>query len=276
MPLARLKNINLHYLSAGSGELLLLLHGFPEFSLMWQKQLDFFQDNYFVVAPDLRGVNLSDKPSSILMADLVEDVRALIDYFGYESCVLIGHDWGGMIAQCFAAQYPEQVEKLILLNAPHPCLLQQALENNVQQQKASSYIRFLQDPRAEALILKNHFHYFWDCLLMEVTEKKLFSPALKKQYEAAWQQPGALTAMLQYYRAWPLGLDVDALATQPIRADTLMLWGLKDRALTKDLLLDIANYIPCREITLLPNCSHWLVHEAPEQINQIIKAKLIA
>lgn len=221
------------------------------------------------MAPDLRGFRLSDKPKKIAMKDLVEDIHALITHCHAQTCVLIGHDWGGMIALCVAAQYPALIEKLIILNAAHPQLFQRALEKDPQQQKASRYLNMLRDTRAETLIQVHHYRYFWDHLMLEITEQRLFSPEMKKTYEQGWGMPGALTAMLAYYRDWPLGMSL----TQSIEitVPTLAIWGEKDRSLSSQLLDNLSLYIKNLKVYKIAAGSHWVLHEFPEEIIKVIE-----
>ncbi|MDP1574547.1 MAG: alpha/beta hydrolase [Coxiellaceae bacterium] len=272
---AFINNIKLHYLFAGSGKLLLLLHGFPEFSLAWHKQIDFFSTHYFVVAPDLRGFNLSEKPKNIhdfQMKNFIDDIDALIKYFKYEKCIIVGHDIGGSIAQCFSAQYPNRVEKLVLINSAHPQVLFEALQNNSEQQKRSAYVNILRDPRAEKMIASHHFAYFWQQLLFEITEKKLFSTQIINAYETAWRVPGAMTGMLNYYRAWPWGINFSDKKLLSASTETLIIWGEKDRSLCDDILNNLSVYIPNHCIKKIPDGSHWLVHEVPALVAQCIRS----
>ena len=271
--IAHLNNINLHYLSAGTGKLMLFLHGFPEFSLSWHNQIDFFSKQYFVVAPDLRGFNLSDKPGNLddySMNNLIHDIHALITYFNYEKCIIVGHDIGGSIAQCFAAQYPRCVEKLVLINSAHPAVLFEAMRNNRNQQTLSAYVTVLRDPRAEKLITSHHFAYFWQYLLLEITDKKLFSEEIIHAYEAAWRVPGALTSMLNYYRAWPWGIDFSDQQSLTIFTETLVIWGERDRSLSEDILIGAHQYLPNLLIKRVSEASHWVVHEHVSLTNQLI------
>ena len=271
--IAQINNIHLHYLSAGAGKLMIFLHGFPEFSLAWHNQIDFFSKQYFVVAPDLRGFNLSDKPSNLddyAMNNFIHDVYELMTYLNYEKCIIVGHDIGGSIAQCFAAQYPHRVEKLVLINSAHPAVLFEAMQHNDKQKKLSAYVTVLRDHRAEKLITSHHFAYFWQHLLLEITDKKLFSEEIIHAYEAAWNVPGALTSMLNYYRTWPWGIDFSDQRSLTIFTETLLIWGEQDRSLSENILIGAQQYIPNLLIKRVSRASHWVVHEHALLTNQLI------
>src|ERR1700680_3565464 len=157
---ARINGIRLHYAAAGDGPLILFLHGFPEFWYAWKDQLAEFQRDFTVVAPDLRGYNLSDKPQEVEqyhMRYLVEDVRQLIEYLGAKTCTLVGHDWGGSVAWAFALAYPELLDRLIIINAPHPYIFQRELRENPAQQRASRYMVAFQSPQAEQMVAANNY-----------------------------------------------------------------------------------------------------------------------
>src|SRR5215213_11891677 len=148
--------LRLHYVTEGSGPLLLLLHGFPEFSYAWKEQIAAFSPDYRVVAPDLPGYNLSDKPAAVgayAVPHLVATVQALLDQInpGHRT-ILAGHDWGGITAWAFAALHPEYLEKLVIINAPHPVVFAREVATNPAQQQAIGYMTLLRDPRGEALL----------------------------------------------------------------------------------------------------------------------------
>src|SRR5262249_13023724 len=152
--------VRLHYAATGKGKLMLFLHGFPEFWYEWKDQLAEFGKNYQAVAPDMRGYNLSSKPAETdqyQVKYLVEDVRALAEHFGQKKFILVGHDWGGAIAWAFAIAHPEYLEKLIVINAPHPGVFQRELRENPAQQKASSYMLLFRSPQAEETLSADNY-----------------------------------------------------------------------------------------------------------------------
>src|SRR5437879_1648924 len=196
---AEVNGVRLHYASAGAGKLILFLHGFPEFWYAWKNQLAHFGRDFFAVAPDQRGYNLSSKPAEVRSYEvkfLVEDVRALARHLGHERFILVGHDWGGVVAWAFAAQYPQNLEKLVIINAPHPAIFARLLRENPVQQQASRYMLMFRSPQAEQILSANNY-----CFLIEVLRRDLgarFTAADRAAYLAAWSQPGALTGGLNW------------------------------------------------------------------------------
>ena len=161
--IAEVNNIKLHYIKAGpeDGDLIIFLHGFPQFWYMWRDQLLDFSKDYLAVAPDMRGYNLSSKPEGVEQYQpqhMVEDLRALIkDHFDREKCILVGHDWGGVIAFPFANMHTELVEKLIIINAPHPNVFARLISKNKDQQSSSQYVLFFRTQNAEGFLSANNY-----------------------------------------------------------------------------------------------------------------------
>src|SRR5580698_4478573 len=205
---AEVYGVRLHYVSAGKGPLIIFLHGFPEFWYEWKDQLPEFAKDHRAVAPDMRGYNLSAKPADVdayQMKHLVEDVRALAEHLGYKKFILVGHDWGGGVAWSFAIAHPEYLEKLVIVNCPHPAILARELASNPAQQKASQYMMLFRSPQAEQTLSANNYAWLVDAVLGDGLKTGVFSEADKQAYIAAWSQPGALTGGLNYYRAANLG-----------------------------------------------------------------------
>src|SRR5581483_6343170 len=199
---AEVNGIRLHYVAEGQGSLMLFLHGFPEFWYAWKEQLAEFGRDHLAVAPDLRGYNLSDKPAEVeqyKVAHIVEDVRALASALnGGQPFTLVGHDWGGIVAWAFALAHPELLDRLIIVNAPHPAIFQRELTQNPEQQRASSYMLLFRDPKAERVLSENDYARLFN-MTFPMSEEE------RAAYLAAWSQPGALTGGLNYYRAARLG-----------------------------------------------------------------------
>ena len=195
--------VKLHYVSQGEGKLMLMLHGFPEFWYSWRHQITEFANDYHVVAVDLRGYNESDKPRKLeayKLSELVKDVKGVISGLGYEDCILVAHDWEGAIAWNFAYTYPEMLEKLIILNIPHPAKFAQGLETP-QQLLKSWYIFWFQVPwLPEFLLQLNNYQAIADALSNMAIDKAAFSEEDLNAYKDAAAKRGALTAMLNYYR----------------------------------------------------------------------------
>jgi pimeloyl-ACP methyl ester carboxylesterase len=277
--------VRLHYASCGDPgkPLMLMLHGFPEFWGAWRGIMPAFAGGYHVVAPDMRGYNLSDKPGEVsdyraplLVADVAGFVRAL----GYERCVLVAHDWGGAVAWAVAIAHPDLVERLVILNAPHPVLFARALANDSAQQLASQYINWLRRPGSETVLAENGFARL-ESMLRKSGGASWFNEATRAAYHAAWSQPGALAASVNWYRASPLRppsagdpgsgtLQLEASAFV-VQMPTLVLWGLQDPALLPVLLEGLDKFAPLLEIVRLPDATHWVVHEQPERVVAEIK-----
>jgi epoxide hydrolase 4 len=268
--------ISLHYVTEGEGPLMLLLHGFPEFWYSWRHQIPAFSDRYKVVALDLRGYNDSDKPAGVKayrMPELVADIHGAIAALGYQRCILVGHDWGGAIAWSFANSYPEQVEQLIVLNLPHPAKFMEGLRTP-QQLLRSWYIGFFQLPILPELLLQAGNCQLIATMLQQTSvDETTFTGADLAAYKEAAAKPGALTAMINYYRN--IFEFVDGPSTwQPLTLPTLMIWGEEDVALGKELTYGTEAYVNNLTLKYIPHCSHWVQQEKPQQVNQYINAFL--
>jgi len=265
--------IKLHYVTEGSGSLLIFLHGFPEFWYSWRHQIPEFASDHKVVAPDLRGYNDSDKPSdrnAYIMAEFVQDIKGLIEGLGYDRCILVGHDWGGAIAWNFAYAYPQMLEKLIILNLPHPAKFAEGLRSP-QQLLRSSYIFFFQIPFLPELLLQaNDYSPLEAAFRGMAVDKTTFSPADLDAYKAAAAKPGALTAMLNYYRnIFAQGMTSSDWSV--LTVPTLLIWGEDDTALGKELTYGTEAYVRDFRIRYIPHCSHWVQQEQPQLVNQYIR-----
>jgi pimeloyl-ACP methyl ester carboxylesterase len=282
---ADVNGIRLHYVTAGTGKLILFAHGFPEFWYEWKNQLAEFGQNYQAVAPDLRGYNLSEKPYDVAqyhMRYLVDDLRALARHLGHERFILVGHDWGGAVAWALAAYYPEDLEKLIIINAPHPTVFARELRANPAQQQASRYMLMFRSPQAERILSANDYAALVTGVLGEGLTQGWFTKADRQAYIAAWSQPGALTGGLNYYRASRVGpptheqehtQSAPATAASPlmIQVPTLVIWGEQDQALLTGNLEGLEQFVPDLRIERIPNGSHWVIHEQPERVNRCIR-----
>jgi len=265
--------VRLHYVTQGEGPLILFLHGFPEFWYSWRKQISEFARDHKVVALDLRGYNESDKPmdaDAYVMAEFVQDIQGVITGLGYDKCVLVGHDWGGAIAWNFAYQHPDLLEKLVILNLPHPARFAQGLLMP-QQLLRSSYIFFFQIPVIPELLIQ-----LADYQLLEkfftgmAVNSKAFSPEDIEAYKNAAARPGALTAALNYYRnLWHQGMMERSWGV--LEVPTLMIWAEQDWFLGKELTYGTEQYVRDLQIQYIPDCSHWVQQERPELVNQYIR-----
>jgi epoxide hydrolase 4 len=277
------ERIKLHYVTCGdpSRPLMLLMHGFPEFWRAYEGVIQRLAEHFYVVAPDLRGFNLSDKPPGIesyKAALIIADMMALVAHVGAKTFVLVAHDWGGAIAWNMALAYPAKISKLVILNAPHPVPFAKALATDQAQQDASQYMNWLRAPGCEAMLAENDYKRmsdFFETMAAPGTSNQWFSGKTKKDYLAAWREPGALTGGANYYRSSPLYPPTDddigakRLSLDPdkftVKIPTKIIWGEADVALLPVLLNDIETLVPGVELERWPDASHWLLHEFPER-----------
>ena len=267
--------IKLHYVTQGTGKLMLMLHGFPECWYSWRHQIAEFSQDYRTVALDLRGYNDSDKPDSVAdyqMSELIADIKGVISGLGYEDCILIAHDWGGAIAWNFAYAYPEMVEKLIVLNIPHPAKFLEGLQTP-QQLFKSWYVFAFQIPWLPEFVFQlNNYQASAEVFSVMAIDKTAFSEADLNVYKEAAAKPGALTAMINYYRSTFRSLVTgDRPQWGVLDIPTLTIWGENDTALGKELTYGTEAYVRDWQIKYIPNCSHWVQQEQPALVNMYIK-----
>ena len=278
---ANVNGIRLHYAESGSGDnLVILLHGFPEFWYSWRYQLTALSENYHVVAPDMRGYNLSDKPSRVedyRVEVLVEDVVGLIQHFGVEKAAIVAHDWGAGVAWAVAQRHPERVSKLAVLQVPPAAAWRANL--TLKQLLRSWYMFFFQIPRLpEWLISRQDFRAIERTFEEKIGRKNSFSKEDVENYKNAARQPGALTAAINYYRAnvfdrfFPRKRDRDSEQSRGrIRVDTLFIYGEQDFAIIPATVRGIEKYIDgyYREVRI-PDSGHWVQNEAAEEVNSAL------
>jgi len=274
---AQIGAVNLHYAIAGKGseKLVVLLHGFPEFWYSWRKQLVDLSDEYTVVAPDLRGYNLSDKPAGIedyKMEKLVDDVCGLIGHLGYEKAAVIGHDWGASIAWAVAETHPEYVSKLCALQVPPVSVWQK--NQTFKQFKASWYMFFVQIPYLPELLLsRNDYALLANSLKTSTAEPGVFTDEMIAEYKKSWRETNQLNSLLNYYRAniWKR-LFSKADAENKIKVPTLFIYGEKDFAVLPETVKGVGEAVeaPFSEIRI-PDAGHWVQQEAPEVITDSLR-----
>lgn len=263
--------IRLHWVEQGRGPLVVLLHGFPEFWYSWRHQIPVLAERFRVVAPDLRGYNLSEKPKSGYDVEtLTDDVLALVRHLGEERAYVVGHDWGGLLAWVYAIRFPEATHKLAVLNAPHPARFRE-LVRRPRQFLRSTYVLFFQLPRVPELVLgANRGWLIGRMLRRSAVNKAAFSDEDIARYREAISRRGALTGGLNYYRAARLNrLPPD----QTVRVPTLLLWGVHDVALGRELTEGLERWVPDLTVQYL-ECGHWAQQEAPEEVNRALLAFL--
>ena len=257
--------------------LVLLLHGFPEFWYGWRSQIPALAERLWVVAPDLRGYNLSSKPASgnpsaYDYATLARDVPALIRALGAERAHVVGHDWGGMVAWGTAIFHPEVVDRLAILNAPHPAAYLRELGRNPIQPLRSWYIALFQvRGLAEWLLTRGHARGVADLLRGSTVDPGCFSAADLAAYRRAALRPGAARAMLAYYRAlWSADPEALRRRLRPVTASTLLIWGVQDAALVSELTDDLDGWVPGVGVERIAEAGHWVQHERPGLVNRLL------
>jgi pimeloyl-ACP methyl ester carboxylesterase len=252
--------VKIHYITAGKGPLVVLLHGFPDYWYTWRDQIPALAKHYQVVALDLRGYNKSDQPKGVenyTMDKLVGDVAAVLKHSKRDKATLVGHDWGGAIAWAFAMAHPDKTERLVVLNLPHPKGLLRELANNPQQQKNSQYARDFQKPDA-ADKLKPEMLVIW------VKEADA-----RKKYLEAFQQ-SSIEGMLNYYKAnYPKEPYKDDREFPPVKCSVLMIHGLGDIYLLPGALNDTWKWVE-KDLTLvtIPKAGHFVHRDASEQVTR--------
>jgi pimeloyl-ACP methyl ester carboxylesterase len=266
----RVNGVALHGVEAGpaDGPLVILLHGFPEFWWAWRRQIGpLAEAGMRVVAIDQRGYNLSDKPFGLRAYDLdtlAQDVVDLATAYGRPRAHVIGHDWGGLVAWWTASRHPDRVERLGILNAPHPEAAGPYLRRHPTQVARSGYIGFFQLPWIPETVLSSGDFALMRRTLQQTSRKGTFSPSDLDAYDEAWRQPGALTAMLNWYRALR---HKPSLPDPKITAPTLVLWGMQDRFLEAGLAEDSLSLCEQGRLVRLEQATHWLHLEEPEAVN---------
>ncbi len=272
---AVVNGVRLHYVEYGSGPLVVLLHGFPEFWYAWRHQIPALAAaGYRVIAPDQRGYNLSDKPKGIRhyrLEALLGDVLGIIRHVGEQRAVVAGHDWGGAIAWNFAMRHPEAVDRLMVLNAPHP---QRFLEEimGFSQLRKSWYMLLFQLPwLPERLLRSGDYAGLAHTLRTDPMHPGAFSDADIALYKQAIAQPGALTATINYYRAlFRLNPVTYQRSITRIDIPTLLVWGEQDRYLGLRLTEGLEPWVPKLQLERIPDASHWVQAEVPGRVNELM------
>ena len=258
----------LHWAEIGSGPVVLLLHGFPDLWRGWRRQMPALAEaGCRAVAVDLRGYGGSARPHGVgayAMPRLVGDVVALLDHFGVDRAHLAGHDWGGVIAWYTAMHHPERIRRLVIANAPHPAAFRREMRRGGQALR-SWYAGFFQLPGLPEWALRRRGFRALERIYRESPERPgAFSEEDIREYLAAAAQPGALTAMLNYYRA---ALRRPGLEVRPIAAPTLLIWGERDRALSPRLTEGLERWVGDLRLERIPDASHWVLADAPDCVN---------
>jgi pimeloyl-ACP methyl ester carboxylesterase len=267
--------VRLHVVKAGpeDGPLVLLLHGFPEFWYCWRRQIPALAEAGFRVwAPDQRGYNLSDKPKGVgaygidLLAD---DVIGLIEASGRERVRLVGHDWGAAVAWWVSRLFPERLERLAILNGPHGAVMQRHLRENRAQMRRSWYMSFFQIPAIPELALRARGWQVGLNSLRATSRPGSFSDEALEMYRRAWSRPGAMTAMINWYRALQRARP-SRRASSRVRVPTLMIWGARDVALGREMAQPSIEYCDDGRLVFLEEATHWVQHDEPQRVNELL------
>ena len=267
-------SIDLHAVAAGppDGPVIILLHGFPEFWYSWHKQIEPLATAGFrVIVPDQRGYNLSSKPrgaANYALSHLTSDVLVIAGQLNAEKFFLAGHDWGAAVAWSVALLHPQRVAKLAILNVPHPSVMRRYLASNRRQLRRSWYMFFFQLPFLPEAAFTAFNYRLGVRSFVRSSREGTFSPDDLAQYRSAWSQPHALTSMINWYRA------AFRFRTQfphsTVHVPTRILWGERDAFLLADMAHDSLRYCDSAELYTFANASHWLQHEEPARVSDLL------
>ena len=262
--------IHLHTVLAGpeDGQPVFLLHGFPDAWFGWNSQIESLADAGFrVIVPDQRGYNLSDKPLGIgnyAMPLLVDDILGLADVFGYEQFHLAGHDFGAMVAWNLAMHHPECIKKMVIANVPHPIVMRNYLRTQPKQMLKSWYALFFQIPKLPELVVRmNSWQFLISAMPEDLTEEE------RNQYREAWNQPGAMTGMINWYRA-SMQKSQQTLDVPKIIVPTLILWGKQDPHLSYQMAQLSVDLCDEGELITFGDASHWVLFDQPDATSKYL------
>ena len=267
--------VRLHVAQAGpaDGPLVVLLHGFPEFWYSWRAQIaPLAAAGYRVWVPDQRGYNRSDKPPRVrdyTIETLAADVLGLLDAAGAAQATIIGHDWGAAVTWWLAAYHPDRVARAAVLNVPHPAVMARTIRRSWRQLRKSWYIFFFQLPWLPEKLLARRDWALARRSLLRTSRRGTFSAADMACYAAAWGQPGAMRGMINWYRAVRY---TAGKAAEPRRVTVPLhiIWGKKDAFLTADMASESLKLCDQGQLTFLPAATHWVQHEEPEKVNELL------
>ena len=274
--------VRVHYVHAGAGPLIVLLHGFPQCWYMWRHQLADLARDHLVVAPDLRGYNLSSKPEGIHEYGpwaAARDLEALVEALGHDRFVLVGHDWGAATAWTFALHHPQLLEALVILATPHPATFDRALRDDPEQQRASEYLLGLRRAQIEPLLAADEF-----AALRATLDQPFLDAQARACYLESWRQPGALSGMLRWYQREGLGPPEDdtpargnyapEIAPLTVSAPTLVIYPSADIYTRPPAHRGLERYVPDLTFHTVKGASHWIAEELPQLVNEQIREHL--
>jgi pimeloyl-ACP methyl ester carboxylesterase len=280
---ADINGIRMHYVTHGSGEPLLLLHGFPEYWGIWKHLMPELAKTHRVIAPDLRGYHLTSRPKDVeayRIENLVGDVRALVEHLGLSKVTVMAQDWGALLGWSFVLRHPELIRRYVTVNITHPALFNRDLRENPKQQQASQYMLAFRTPGFEQQMAANDFAFARQDIFEDARKH---GASISAEDEAEWlqilRQPGALEAALNYYRATKIGPPdgqgapggstlLDGLSQEQwkTRFPVLVLWGEEDPYLMPSGLEGLEQLVPDLTVHKLPGATHWVTLEKPAEV----------
>ena len=267
-------SVRLHAIAAGPkhGPVVVLLHGFPEFWYGWRRQVEpLAAAGFRVIVPDQRGYNLSSKPSGVAayaLTELVSDVIAIADQLGQEKIFLAGHDWGAAVGWSTALLHPERIAKLVVLNVPHPSVMRKFLSTRPRQLFRSWYMFFFQLPWLPETLFSAFNFRVGERALLRSSRSGTFTAEDLAQYRMAWSQPGSLSGMINWYRA--LFRTRLKFPDKTVRIATRILWGERDAFLLAEMARESLRYCTSAELVTFANATHWLQHEDPARVSELL------
>ena len=276
--LFHINGIALHVVLAGpaSGKPLVFLHGFPEFWFAWRHQIDHFvASGYRVIMPDQRGYNLSDKPAGIASYSidlLAKDVLGVLDTVTDSKAFIVGHDWGAVVTWYLAARYSERVSRTAMLSLPHPRIFIKNLIKNPAQLRKSWYLLFFQLPWLPERILQRRDWALLVRVLRDTSPPGVFSDADLEQYKKSWARKGALTAMLNWYRAalmCPSKFALDSKSSR-VKVPALLIWGKNDQFAGEGMARESLQHCDDGHLEMFETATHWVQHEQPTRVNNLL------
>jgi len=267
-------DVRVHAMAAGpkDGPVVVLLHGFPEFWYGWRRQIEpLAVAGFRVIVPDQRGYNLSNKPSGLsayALTVLVSDVIAIADQLGQEKIFLAGHDWGAAVAWSTTLLHPQRIAKLVVLNVPHPSVMRKFISTRPRQMLRSWYMFFFQLPWLPEAVFSAFNFRIGVRALLHSSRPGTFTTGDLAQYRAAWSQPGALTGMINWYRA--LFRARVKFPDKTVRVPTRILWGARDAFLLAEMAHESLSYCTNAELFTFADATHWLQHEEATRVSELL------